>query len=205
MYVPSTEDFDAMVYSAPHPGTLQYMKQKFDSLSTNLTEMGQQFMAGVRETWERFNGSEAMRRMRAIKRKIGDAMFMRNEIQALTTLGQIQNAPQRMQNLIMSEPTIRTAFYKQRVDGFSATYVDPNPGCIGDFDYNYRRVMTGIVVDDNDGGWKARIYLDHDEIPEGEEPLKIDQQTDALITWDAVKAYLERGKEDPVSQTGGWL
>lgn len=202
-YNPSSEDFDALVYNAPHPGTLNYMQAKLSSLSSNLTGMGQQFMAGVRETWERFNGSEALRRARAVKRKVQDALFMRNEIQPMSTLGQLQNANLLMQNWIMSEPTVRKAFHMQRCDGFSSTYIDPNPGCIGEDDYNYRQVMQGIVTDTEDGGWKVTVFFD--DVKEGGKPLDIEEQSDILVTWDAVKTFLERGKEDPTSAFGGWL
>lgn len=203
-YNPSMDEFDDLVYSAPHPGTLNYMQQKLNSLSTNLTAMGQQFMSNVRSQWEQFNGSEAMRRMRAAKRKIGDALFMRNEVQALSSLGELQNAQSVMQNIIMSEPTIRSAFYHQRLDGFSATYRDPNPGLIGEDDPLYRKVMSGMVVDDPEtGDWKCTIYVD--DFEEGDKPFDIDQKVDAQITWEMVKHYWLRGKEDPTSQSGGYL
>ncbi len=203
MYIPVTDDFDAMAYGAPHPGTMQYIAQKFENLSTNLTQFGRDFMADAHSKWDYFMGSEAMRRARAVRSKIEGALFMRNEVQPLHTLSAIQNAAPMMQRWIMSEPTTRQLYHDQRIEGFAGSYVDPFPGEIKDEDYNYRRVMTGVVEEVEDGEWKARIYLD-DLLP-GDTALAIDQKSDILGSWAAVRALLDYGKEDPTSVTNSMM
>jgi hypothetical protein len=203
MYAPAADGFDDLAYGAPHPGTLQYMQQKFETLSTNLSEMGRAFMADARQKWDSLMGSEAMRRARAVKRKLEGALFMRDEVVPMYDLPQLQSAPPVMQRWIMACPEVRDFYHAQRIDGYSTSYVDPFPGQTRDDDYNYRRVMTGVVVDDGDGGWKSRTYLD--DLEEGDLPLGLDQKADILHTWDAVRAILAIGREDPTSQSGGWL
>jgi hypothetical protein len=203
MYNPSTDEFDALAYGAPHPGTMQYIRQKFENLSTNLSDVGQQFMSDARQKWDQFMGSEAMRRARAIRDKLKDALYLRDEVHELMTLGGLQSAPPVMQAYLMSEPTIRQRYYDQRLEGYSLTYKDPNQGLVGEDDPIYRRVMQGAVVDTPDGEWMCRTWID--DLPAGEVELAFDQRAAILNSWDAMRAMLDIGKSDPTSQTGGWL
>ena len=65
--------------------------------------------------------------------------------------------------------------------------------------------MHGMVEDDVDpeGDWKTSFYLD--EIHEGDRELTFEEQIDIISTWDAVKAFMARGKDDPTSQFANML
>lgn len=203
MYAPASSDFDALAYGNPHPGTLTYIRQKFDTLSTTLTDVGAQFMADARSKWNEFMGSDALRRARAVKEKLLGGMYLRNEVQTYSGIGQFQSATPMMQNLIMSEPSVRQMFYDQRIDGYSGSYVDPNPGLIGWDDPVYRSVMNGVAVDDKEHDFHIRVVLD--DLPEGVAKLAIDQISNALNTFATARSFIEAGMEDITSLTGGWM
>lgn len=203
MYIPATDDFDALVYGEPHRGTMDYIQQKFDTLAQTGGQWAQEFLSSARKAFDGFMGSEAMRRARAVKNKLLDGFFVQDSIKPLFSVGAIQNAGSVMQRYIMSCPEVREMYHEQRIDGFSVTYVDPNPGLSGDDDYTYRRVMDGVVQEAEDGSMHIRFYVE--EVEEGDRRLRVDEKSDVLHTWDAVKALLAAGKEDPTSQTGGWL
>lgn len=203
MYTPASSDFDALAYGTPHPGTMNYIRQKFETLSTTLTDRGMEFMADARQKWDEFMGSAAMRRARAVKEKLLGGTFLRNEVQTYSGIGEFQSATPLMQNVIMSEPLVRQMFYDQRISGYAGSYVDPNPGCIGWDDPQYRMVMNGVLVDDEEHDWHCRIVLD--DLPEGIAPYAIDQKSTILNTWATARSFIEAGREDITNLEGGWM
>lgn len=205
IYTPATSDFDALAFGSPHPGTIDYIRRKIESIPATFNDRGAAFMADIHERWDNFMGSDAMRRARAVKERLfGDSVYQTQDgIYAYDHLPQVQNAGIVMQKYIMSEPSVRRMYYDQRCDGFSQTYVDPFPGKIGEEDYNYRKVMQGAVTDTKDGGWVARIWID--DVAEGDVPLAFDERAKILTAWETVRWYMENGREDPTSSEGGFL
>lgn len=203
MYTPAMSDFDALAFGTPHPGTLNYIRQRFDNLSTALSDRGREFMADARVMWDKFMGSAAIRKARAVKEKLLDGMYLRNEIQQYTTIGQFQSATPLMQGYIMACPEVKQMYYDQRLDGYTGSYVDPNPGMVGWDDPAYRMVMNGVAVDHPEHDFHIRVVLD--DLPEGVNQLQIDEKMRIMATWDILRSYLEAGKEDPTSQEGGYL
>lgn len=200
--------FDDLVYGTRiHPGTMNYMQQQVDNvmeMSRTLADAGKSFFADARSVFNEFNGSEAMRRARAAVRKVG-SLFQRNEVVELTEIGRIQNAPQVMQRFIMAEPTVRRAFHAQRIDGYSDSYVDIHKQDIGITHPDYRKVISGVMMDDDEYDTKTTLCFDDDGDDLDDPPLAIDQKADILSTWDATRHLLELGDEDPTSIFGNKL
>lgn len=201
----SARDYDALLYGPTHPGTQQYLEREMTNLahfSQHLSEAGRNFYANAQQLYDEHSGAEAMRLARAAMRKIG-SVFQRDEIRTLWDLAQIQTAPLTMQRWIMACPPVRQLYQQQRCEGYADTYVDIYPGAIGENHYDYRQVMDGIVVPDEEHGWMYTLYVD--EPVEGDRHLTHDEQVDILTTWDIVKAWIKQGKDDPTSQSGGML
>lgn len=201
-------EFNALAYQERHPSTIGFLQNQFQNARTVFTEAGERFMSGARELFERFNGDEALRRARALARKVQNT-FQRNEIRAIQDLAGLQAANQVMQRWNMANPTLRTMFHEQRVDGYSDTYVDMHPGRVGDDHYDYRLVTNGMVLKvpkakgEEEEGWKATFYFE--EAAEGDRHLDVSEQSDILSTWDYVEAVLKIGEDDPSNQRGGKL
>ena len=195
--------FDSLLYGRPHPSTQQFLASQFQQLSSNLTTAGQRFMESAAEVFEKLAGSEAERVLRAVGRNIR-SMWQLDEIRMLSTIGELQTAPLTMQRWIMAEPMVRQMYHDQRVDGYSESYVDVHPGDIGESHYDYRRVMDGVLVDDEepdnngDPSWHATTYIE-ELLPEDRD-LLLEEQVDILQTWEHVRAAIKRGKEDPTSR-----
>lgn len=161
-------------------------------------------MEDARQKWDQFMGSDAMRKARAVKERLfGGSVYLPDAAMLYTNLSQLQNAGLVMQRYIMSEPVTRKLYHEQRIDGYSTTYVDPQPGKIGEEDYNYRQVMQGAVVDTEDGGWTCRTWVD--DVVEGEVALKFDERSNIRGTWWLARYYAELGKEDHTNQEGGMM
>ncbi len=190
--------FDALVYGKPHPGTQNFIQTQMEQLSANMTDYGQQFYQSVQALYDRVGGSTAMRYAHAAKRAMG-AVWQSNEIRPLTTMGEMQQAPPVMQRYIMANPTLRKWWQQQRIEGYADSYVDTDPGTLGEDHYDYRRVMNGVVViDEETGDWSATTYFD-ELLPEDEE-LLFEEQQDIIDSWEHFKAAIKQGRSDPTSR-----
>jgi hypothetical protein len=83
------------------------------------------------------------------------------------------------------------------------TYVDVEPGLVGEEHYDYRRVMDGVMQDTEDGGWYAKIYVE--DLKEGDRDLSHGEKVDILQTWSRLEYLMALNKEDPTSPEGGYL
>ncbi len=197
--------FNALAYCRPHPGTLQFLAAQRENTSRFLNEAGERFFAGAQDLYERFNSSHAVRAVRAAGRALSN-LWQLDEIRPLVDIGELQNAPPTMQRWIMAEPEVRRLYHQQRIDGYSHTYQDMQPGAIGEEHYDYRRVMDGMVVvdevadEDGEYGWTATTYLE--ELLPDDNDLDIVEQVDITDTWQNAVAYIRRRKEDPTDRFG---
>jgi hypothetical protein len=124
-----------------------------------------------------------------------------NVIQPLVSYEEFQIAQPVMQRYIMAQPDIRQLFFDQRCDGFSDTYVDQQPGKIGETHYDYRRVMNGMMVEEGED-FVVHHYLD--ELREGDRELTFHEQVDILSTWQVMSMFMQE-KKDPTNIYGGKL
>lgn len=195
--------FDAMLYGSPKQETLNFLARQFDSVSQNLSEAGKRFYESAYDAFQQVNHDYAARMLRAAGRAVSN-MWMNDCIQPLTTIGQLQHAPLSMVRWVMAEPSIRKLYQQQRVEGYSETYTDLDPGRIGPNHYDYRRATNGVLfVDDTPDaegnyGWHATTYFDN--LFETDSDLPLWQQADIQETWKAVRKLAAQGKEDPTSR-----
>lgn len=108
--------FNELVYAPRDPGTVQYLKDSAAQVSQNLTDTGRMFMDTAREKWQHFFGDNALRAARAAVRSV-QTMWDADVIRVLSSIAQMQHAPVVMQRYIMADPTIRTMFLAQQLDG----------------------------------------------------------------------------------------
>lgn len=197
----TSEDFDALIYGANHPTTIQYLQNQATNFSQTLTDAGRNFISSTQHLFEKLNGSDAMRLARAALRKAGSA-FQRDEVRSIWEMGEMQNAPFTMQRWIMANPVVREKYNAQLCDGYSGTYVDMFPGTRGMDHYDFRQVMDSQLVE-NEDGWEIHHYFE--DLIEGDRQLSFDEKIDILSTWDIVAAMMKEGGEDPTSVFGSKL
>lgn len=194
--VPSVSSFDYMLYPEQNPVNRQYIETQLNNYSHTLTDIGRNFVETSRAIYEKINDSTAVRAAKAAVR-MAKGLFHPNTIVPLETLEELRAAQPVMQRWVMAEPTIRQIYHKQRCDGYSDTYLDYEPGKIGDQHYDYRRVMDGIIVDtvDENGNdsWEFTTYSE--ELRESDRELEFHEQKAILGTWDIVKMFVEAGED----------
>lgn len=189
----------------PHPSMLQYMRETAQQIGQYAQQSGSQFAQGVVQAYESYYSDDALRHARAALSRV-DSYFQADKITTLSTIYQIQQAQPVMQRFIMSEPTLRQMYHDGRCSGYQGSYVDPFPGQIGEDDYNYRRVMDGLLqlskpTEDMPHG-DAQFVIYVEELMEGDRPLEIHEQSAITETWRNVRYALAHSLLDPSSKTG---
>ena len=195
--------FDYMMFPEQSPHTQQYLQQQLSRFSETLTDAGRGFMAATTELYNKVANSDAVRKAKAAIR-LAKGIFHPNMIVPLETLEDLQSAQPMMQRYIMANQVIRDLYHQQKCDGYSDSYVDIEPGCIGESHHDFQRVMTGVVQDiDLEGGdtaWIARQYY-HESHPDDRDLTAV-ERTDILNAWDLAEAYAKT-LVDPTSIFGG--
>lgn len=171
-----------------------------------LTDFSQQFLKKATEAFKHFHDGSLDRAARNIARTVKGVLHP-NTIVALNTIQEVQAAKPIMQRYIMACPNIREIYFKQLCDGYSDSYVDFDPGCIGEDHYDFRRVMQGIVKEvkiegSEEMSWVATMYLD--ELRAGDRELEAEEQFMILEAWEVVKDAI-RQKIDPTDIFNGDL
>ena len=167
-----------------------------------LSDAGRNFMSRATAAFEHYNGSDALRFARNAIRAVEGA-FETPRIRELSTLGELTSANPLMQRWIMANPTVRGLYHSQRVDGYSDSYTDMQPGHVGEDHYDYRRVMDGFMSTDESGHAKFTQYVEN--LVDGDRDLIFEESLDIQHGWSALEYFIALGKEDPTSSTGGSL
>lgn len=191
--------FDALAYTMPQPGVYDFLAHRAQNYSNLLTSSGSQFLQNVKSYYDAITESEAMRIARAAMRKV-ENIWNADTIRYINDVQHMQAAGLQMQRWIMAEPTIRQMYIRQECEGYGDAYVDQDPGLVGERHYDYRRVMNGIVVE-QDEGWYASTFIE--DLRPGDRELMLDEQADILHTWENVRAAIRHRKQDPTSRFGG--
>jgi hypothetical protein len=197
------ELFEHLSFGEASQRSIDYVQRELDRAERVLSDLGRSGWETARETFDRFTGENAMRRAREISRRIG-WMYQKDVIRPLSELKELQAAQPVMQRWIMANPAVRALHLRQECNGYSRTYVDIDPGKIGDDHYDYRRVMNGIVQTDDDTKPFYTIYVG-DELLEGDRELDIGEKVDIMSSWRFVQAIIAEGTDDPTSIHGDML
>lgn len=197
MFVSAADAFDAELYGRKHHRTVEYLTRDLDNITHKLRDGGQRFREIIeRDVYRPFDESRAARVLRAALRYT-ENVFRPDQIRYLGTIGEIQHSPASMIASLMAEPTLRRMYHQQQVDGYSDSYVDTQPGKVGEDHYDYRRVVNGVFMEE-EGELVATTY--YEDLIDQTGELDFLDQIDILRTWEQMRIHLSRRKEDPTSR-----
>lgn len=190
--------FKLMAFGLPTQQAINYVENQYDRLRTVLGNAADSFLTSSYATFQKYCGDDAIRLAKAALRK-AEHLFQYDGIQPLTTLAQMQQASKTMQRWIMACPEVRKLYHEQRIDGYSETYQDLQPGFIGEGHTDYEKVINGIcreLPENHESGaeWVSTTYFHTDE---EELPLNVGEQVEILTVWDAIRTMFKPGREDP--------
>lgn len=199
----SVDSFDYFLFPTQNPLHDSYFQQQVETFSNKLTDIGRSFMEGTRKIYETANDSRAINLAKAALKYARGALHP-NMVVPLKTLADLQCAQPIMQRYMMANPMVQQYYFDNRIEGYSDSYVPLDHGKIGESNYDYRRVMNGIItnVEEPDGSltWVAPQY--YEELREGDRELDMQEQSTILKSWDILELFLHAGKEDPTSIYG---
>lgn len=196
-------EFNGLVYGDKHPGTARFLQNQLNiGFSDTLSDVGRQMFSSVQSLYDKFNSDNVLRLAKAARRKV-TGLFQQDVIKPLWTIEDIQQATLVMQRWVMAHPELRKMYHEQRCDGYSNTYIDMQPGAVGELHYDYRRVMDGFVQEDDEGTFKITYY--YDDVSEDDPELSLEDKIDVINTWDMISRYLKHTEDDPTSVYGDKL
>jgi hypothetical protein len=195
--------FNAVLFGEQRSENRRFLQRHLEQASSTVTEHGRRFLDRARKTFESYDSASVSRSLRAIKRKL-DHRFDLDDIRALRDMGALQNAGFKMQRWNMANPKVRQSWQRGRCHGYADTYVDMEPGALGETHTDYKKVMNGLPVTDDNGDTTWVQYFDAlDE--NGDEELQHDQQLEVLETWDWQNAFQALGGDDSTDPANGSL
>lgn len=125
-------------------------------------------------------------------------LFDPNGIRPLTALSELQTAKPVMQRWIMANPEIRQMWQANKIDGYSATYEDAQPGTIGASHYDYRLATSGMTtLDEETADWQAVTFTE--ELVEGDRAPSFLEKCDIAISWASCMHQMHTQQYDPTS------
>lgn len=191
--------FDAAVYGMQDMRTVEYLQNQMQDLSRY--NLPQEFISRTMNLYDQYNGSEALARASALINNHYDAYA--DSIRMINDVFKAQTANLNMQRYIMANPTVRELYLKNRIDGYSNSYVNVHGNLIGEDHLDYQRVMNGAVIETEEGH-QIKFYLDDSD---DDIPLAPTEQLDIRITWDWTDfMYSDPDNEyDLTDSTGGSL
>lgn len=189
-------EFNSIIYPQQNQNVFNYIKESISQIPQTILSAGQDLFNRAVTTFNNYySDSNSLRARNAMLATNNNYFF--NSILPLMTVESIQTANPNMQRWIMAEPNIRNLYHDQLCDGYSNTYVDMFPGTIKDNHYDYRRVMDGVVIGEQEPELIAKFYID--DLFEGDRDLNHHEKVDILSTWDIINMCMNNSDIDPTS------
>lgn len=182
--------------------TVSYLQNQIQSLAATGSDYGKRMYSRAMEVFNEINSDQAVMAAEAVLSQI-ESMTGQDIIEPLLTVQHLQTAQPIMQSWIMTNPVIRQAWYDGKVEGYSDTYIDPEPNRVGHEMQAYRNLMNGVFQPHEEAAYQYDLYFDRtsniDEVP------TIRQVAAILASHEAAEAAYEAGEQDPTSQYGASL
>ncbi len=200
--------FNSLILPETHPETAAWIANQFvNTASTYVTEAGRAFIDRAQELYKKATDNSLEQLTRRIVRS-AKGIFNPNAIMPISSFAELQSASRIMQRYLMAQIDTRGLFNKQLCDGYSDSYVDLEPGKIGDSHYDYRRVMQGVLTvapgqeDEED---PMMVFSNYgDDLRPDDRELDIEEQHIIINAWEMMKACI-REKIDPTDIFNGKL
>ncbi len=198
-----TNTFRASAYGRPDVMTMQWCEQREQQQFQNVDPLvRQQFLDQRGTVFGELDYTGILQLSKAMSNQM-DTTWMRNVIQTLNTVEQLQVAPPVMINWIMANPVAREMYHRQEIAGYDEYYTDPEPGKVGEDHYYYRRAVNGLFLENKDGEFVATEWLE--DLWDPSDSLDIVDQRSIQATWETLVTALRKRGSDPTSRWNAQL
>lgn len=194
---PTASLFGKGLFGTLSQNTVNYLQNQIQSLATAGSEYGQKIYERSIAVFDAINSSAAVLAAEAVLAQV-ESMMGQDMIESLTSISQLQTAQSQMQGWIMTSPVLRQAWYDGKVEGYSDTYVDSEPGRVGHEQQAYRHLMNGVFLPHEEASYQYNLYFDR--VSEVDQMLTLRQVAAIVESQEAAERALEDGEQDPTSQ-----
>lgn len=201
----SPQMFNALVFPEKDVATQHWLRERIEQGRQLLSDVGASFVHHTDMLYRQLYNSNIDQMLRSTVRGV-KGLFHANAIVSYHSIDEVQSAQPIMQRYIMAQPALRDLYHRQLCNGYSDSYVDHEPGRVGESHTDYRRVMDGIVKEhdhpDETYRWEVSHY--YEDIDNHEPPLTAVQQFSILDSWALVEQALAQ-RRDPTDIFNGSL
>lgn len=193
----SPETSSLALFGQASHATMQYINQRASDFIGALSQSSAAAAEDFRARFGELTNGKMARAATALRNRVA-GYFQEDAVRYLSTVGQIQNAPQQMVRWVMAHPGMRTLYQQDSIVGYGERYIDVDPGGVGKGHYDYRRATNGMLLKNDDGVYQATSYAD--KILPDEVGLSVVEQASIIRTWAVLDEALEEGVSDPSSE-----
>lgn len=189
--------FDALLYPGNYVQSFHAAQETIQNLMSRVSDVARQSLQQSTQLFDRFFNDHAYQTAVDTRRDMAKDLAL-DETYHMTHLQDLQSATPFMRRWIMAEPTVNELYHKNRLDAYDDSYIAIDPDGVGKDNYDYRRVMDGVVQwpDEEDEGMGRWCIEWYSEETLEDEDLNIHQKSDILHTWKLARLAIE-AEEDP--------
>lgn len=188
----SAPALDMMLYGEKSRGMGTYLMNQIQNVAPAFNEFSQRIYNALQNSYNYVTNQMLQYGIKSELQQAG-LSYVDNYYQPLTSYTELQNANLTMQRWVMAHPEVKQLYVDQNIDGYSGSYENVWGKGVGDKDYNFRKVMDGVVKSTDDG-YEIKWYLE-DDLP-GDKELDAFERTQVLRTWNAIDWMLENCEFD---------
>lgn len=179
---------------------VNWMQERTAQIRPMLSAAANSFFEQARNVHRMISTSDAIQALRNLNFK-KDNLWEANQIHRIVNIEGMQTANLVNQRWIMAHTPVRELYLANSIAGYGDNYINYHGNTVGSDNYDYRRVMSGImttVVDTN------TITNFHEITPVEDEPLTLHQKVDIINNWNLLNRLLD-DEMDPTSPVGNLL
>lgn len=205
-YSGGVDAFNSHVYAQPTQQDIMFFENNTQTFFDTVGQTGQQFFGAMRDRMQTLDFAKLREYTQAAARRVS-TFWDTDNVRPLTSLVDIQFAPNAMIRWQMANPDVRELYHKGLCAGYGDLYKDWYPDVSGHEHHDYQMVMDGMEQYDEHGDimW---VSYDEDEVLHDEDSLNflsMSERVDIIETWNVTSKILKEMKDDPTSRYSGIL
>lgn len=194
-----------LTYGGRSDKLINELRHHLDFSNPMLTEQGKLYAQEASRVFEQVSGWDVVRATRKAAAAV-TGYVQTNTITVVDTVEGLQTMNVRQQRFLMSDEELRKQYGDGRIDGYSETYVDIQPGIIGLAHYDWRCANSGLVhVTETEESLSYKVTHVKEELQSWDEALSPTARLDNARTIQVAKHYMRTLKEDITNRFGGKL
>ena len=187
----------AALFGTASHSTVNYVNNRAKEFMGIVSQSSKEIVDRFRRDFSEATSGHVSRAAQAVRNRVL-GYFQDDSIRYLSSVGQIQNAPNKMVRWVMAHPGIRDYYHQGSVMGYGDRYEDVARDVSGPRHYDYRRVTNGMIIKNESGAYSATTYAER--LHGSDIDLNVSQQSAILRTWMVLDEALEDGVIDPTSE-----